>query len=635
MILRLSIFRTFCLPILLLKCAFTYAQVDSLEQKLNTTVNSDTRTLLLFEIGDYYLKRNPRKGAEYYQQALELSQKNRKRNAEYRALKSIGTVHFYLSEFDSCSLFWNKALNAAPRDSFKLRADIYNNLGALYVRSGEPDSSAYYHKLALRMRTAQKDSLGIANSNNNLGIHYRQSGDYDLALSYYLKALRMYTDLNRSKERSDVLNGIGLLYINLKEYDEAHKYLKKALEIREKLGNPLLIVQVLHNIGVVYYSKSDFITAEKYYLRFLAYSESVQDKRSRAGVLNNLGIIYNNRGESEKALKYYLEAYEIFQPMNDVQSFTKLCINIGLLYRDAENYDESIVFMERALEHVQNADQNDLKKRAFQGLAEAHELKKDYKNAYKYFVQYAKIKDTIFSQELSDNIAKYEAKYQLVAKARKIEKLNHKVSIKEKEAQLARSFRNGLIISSSLIFILLLLLLNRYRLRKKVHQQEQRILTEEKEKYRLETEVKNQQLQNKSIELSSLTMNAIHKNELLMNMADQLEETRKENPEISDALSQIERTIKGGLNMDADWDNFQKHFNGVHPDFFTTLKISFDSLTRNDLRNCAYIRMGLSDKEVSILMNIAPKSVKMNRYRLKKKLGLSENDSISSFLHSI
>ena len=48
------------------------------------------------------------------------------------------------------------------------------------------------------------------------------------------------------------------------------------------------------------------------------------------------------------------------------------------------------------------------------------------------------------------------------------------------------------------------------------------------------------------------------------------------------------------------------------------LKEAHPSLTKNDLKLCAYLRLNLSSKEIAPLLNISVHSVEIKRYRLRK-----------------
>ena len=119
-------------------------------------------------------------------------------------------------------------------------------------------------------------------------------------------------------------------------------------------------------------------------------------------------------------------------------------------------------------------------------------------------------------------------------------------------------------------------------------------------------------------------------------MQDVLEEIERLNfnhpEEIEGKISSIKQLLKSSAESEDVWERFKVHFEGVHPAFFENLQNKFPQLTPNDLKQAAYIRLNLSSKDVAIMMNITPKSAKMNRYRLKKKLALEQSDSLSEFL---
>ena len=59
------------------------------------------------------------------------------------------------------------------------------------------------------------------------------------------------------------------------------------------------------------------------------------------------------------------------------------------------------------------------------------------------------------------------------------------------------------------------------------------------------------------------------------------------------------------------------------------------NLSASDKRLCCYIKMGLSSKEIAPLINISHKSVEMARYRLRKKMELAPDASLTTYLDNI
>lgn len=159
-----------------------------------------------------------------------------------------------------------------------------------------------------------------------------------------------------------------------------------------------------------------------------------------------------------------------------------------------------------------------------------------------------------------------------------------------------------------------------------------RIENLEKEQELLKSKNDNLQLDvdNKNRELGISTMNLIKKNEILNNIKKELSH--------SDSASHIKYVIKlidKNLNDDDDWKLFEEAFNNADKDFFKKIKQLHPTLTPNDLKLCAYLRLNLASKEIAPLLNISVKSVEVKRYRLRKKMNLSQEANLSKYIFEV
>jgi DNA-binding CsgD family transcriptional regulator len=82
-------------------------------------------------------------------------------------------------------------------------------------------------------------------------------------------------------------------------------------------------------------------------------------------------------------------------------------------------------------------------------------------------------------------------------------------------------------------------------------------------------------------------------------------------------------------------DNFEKLFEEVYPDFYQKLLDINNSLTQNDLKLCACIRLNQTSKEIALRMGVSTRTIESQKYRLKKKLRLDENQKLLSFIISL
>lgn len=184
----------------------------------------------------------------------------------------------------------------------------------------------------------------------------------------------------------------------------------------------------------------------------------------------------------------------------------------------------------------------------------------------------------------------------------------------------------------------------RYKKKVKKHYEEERKLElekinkekEEKEKViiKLQNEKLQADIENKNSQLALSTMAIVRKNQLLQDIAQELEGLKNElGYRIPNKYySKLSKLITQDIESDYDWEVFEKLFDQAHQNFFKRLKEKYPSLTPSDLRLCAYLRINLSSKEIAPLLNISIRGVEERRYRLRKRLGLDTNDNLNDFI---
>lgn len=143
----------------------------------------------------------------------------------------------------------------------------------------------------------------------------------------------------------------------------------------------------------------------------------------------------------------------------------------------------------------------------------------------------------------------------------------------------------------------------------------------------------SQDVDSKSRELAVSTMSLIKKDELLALIKEDLNKTSDEAS--SRSIKSVITTINKNITEDNTWNVFKEAFDNADKDFLKKVKNAHNSLTPNDLRLCAYLRLNLSSKEIAPLLNISVRSVEIKRYRLRKKMDLPHEQSLVEHILSI
>lgn len=174
---------------------------------------------------------------------------------------------------------------------------------------------------------------------------------------------------------------------------------------------------------------------------------------------------------------------------------------------------------------------------------------------------------------------------------------------------------------------------NQEFMRQKVQELKQQEERNRREIIRIRNEQLERDLVRKSEELANSTMELIKKNELFQDIQEKVHDIQQYHRPID--FQQLSKLIETHIATGNDRHLFEQNFNQVHEQFFKKLIEHFPELSKGDLKLAAYLRMNLSSKEISQLLNITYRSVELKRYRLRKKMHLESEENLVEFMMSI
>lgn len=386
-------FRLFILIVLMGSNLAIQAQsiIDSLKTELNNASGTN-RVDILCELSNEMKFINSEQSLTYAQEAISLAQANSYPEGAANAYIIIGNVYRKLSEFNHSTENYEQALEISRKAGYVNGiARAYNGLGIANSLLGNYDKSLESFLNALKIHEQHGDSAGTADALNNIGIHYLFTDNPEQALEYYKKALKIRREIGNIESVAASLNNIGDVYADLGRPDEALQYFKESLSIREGEGNPDLIFALQINIGLLYSDLDDQDKAMEYYNKGLEIAEKIGDNWGIATTYNYMGLTHlkmRHYGQAEKSFKKSL-----------------------LLAREIEA--KSVV------------------KDVYRNLSDLSLEIKDYKRSLEYFKQFTEIKDSIFNETTSKQIAEMQTRYETEKKEAEINKLTVEKTIQE------------------------------------------------------------------------------------------------------------------------------------------------------------------------------------------------------------
>ncbi|MCC7332156.1 MAG: tetratricopeptide repeat protein [Flavobacteriales bacterium] len=342
------------------------------------------------------------------------------------------------------------------------------------------DSTVIVALKGIELAEKINDKPKVALFHNAIGMFYLQKTDYALALQHHLTSLKIRENLLLKKEIAISINNIGLVYQKIGNFEQSLNYFQKALEINKELKNKEGISLNLGNLSIIYSQQKDFEKAIMFAEKSLQEKRKLNDSASISATLSNIGNIYYEIQEFDNSLKYLSEALIISKKINYMKGVAIRLINIGELYKKKNNIDSAYIYFNSSLDISKKINDLELTAKNYQALSDIFYERKKYKEAYEYHKKFFTLSDSVFNQNVSEQISEMSAKYETEKKQKEIELLN-----KENEKQTAiaeeQSKKKNIIIFSSIAGLLLvtvfsLFLFNRFNLTKK-----QKAIIEEKQ----------------------------------------------------------------------------------------------------------------------------------------------------------
>jgi len=354
-------------------------------------------------------------------------------------------------------------LNRCSEDTNKVIT--LNDLAWEYI-GNNPETCTKYciQSASLAWKLKYIDGLGLAF--HTAGINYYTATRYYDAMAASLKATTCFEFTGNKKRLATVYNNIGNIYWALYKYKPAMQFQRKALRLQEETHNLKGISSSFLNIGLIYADMNRFDSALMFSFRSVEILKKLPGTPvylKLARVYNNIGMVYRKMNKIDEALKNYLISESYDKYFNNNQTKAVVIGNIAECYLTKNNYFEAQKYYEKKLALANEADSDDDKRIAFDGLAKVFEGLGKYREAYDYQSKSIDLNKKQYNIQSTQKIAELENKYNNDAGERKIEKLTGEKNIQDLKLQQQRIILFSVIGLAFLIIIFSIIIFNFYK----------------------------------------------------------------------------------------------------------------------------------------------------------------------------
>jgi CHAT domain-containing protein/Tfp pilus assembly protein PilF len=279
-----------------------------------------------------------------------LSQQRKKPDYECLFLGNIGLAYFYLSQFDSATVYCQRALRIARWQGDQLQeARNLANLGAISRNRREFAKSLNYFRQALILSQKIGNERMEGLCYRNIGTVYYFMYNYEKALRYYKKALPIFIKIKDEPSKSLVLWSLGLVYWNMGDYEKALVHHRRAYRIAQKTGDKWGQERYLGALGLVYWNLGKYTQALEAYQTALALADEIRDREGQSLVVGNLAILYSELGDQRKAVEFYQKALDIARKIGDRSEEGRHLGNLAISYFILGEYEKASSYFHQAL----------------------------------------------------------------------------------------------------------------------------------------------------------------------------------------------------------------------------------------------------------------------------------------------
>jgi len=534
-----------------------------------------------------------------------------------------------ISNYDSSLSYAEKAQTLSEKIGFKKRlANIFKSIGNIYFSIGNYSMALEYHSKSLELSQQMRNKGGIASSFNNIGNIYGAIGNYPKALEYFLKALLISEKIGSKDYIADNFNNIGNIYFALGNYSKAIEYDSNALIFYQDIKDMEGISTSLNNIGSIYGALQNYPQALEYFLKVLSLAREIDDKHDISFAMGNIGQLYSKQGECPKALEYDFNALNEAKTIGEKIEIALMYSKIGELYIQVKNYKQAKIFIDSAINLSKSIGDKENIRNAYWKLVILDTATGNYKMSYEDYTQYITYRDSIINLESVKKITQMEVTYKFEKREDSISVEQEKVGIiKAAEIKRKTIITDSAVVIAILTFLFAILLINRQQIKRKNDK-----LIFEKEKLQMESE-----LANAKIMLGEYIKNMMEKNKLLEQFKTDTEELKnfKSKEAEENRIEHLEHLNKTTILTEEDWNKFKDLFEQAYKGFFIRMKEKLPDLTKSEIRLICLTKLKLDTKEMAGILGVSYTTIEQTRYRLRKKLNLSKEDSLSTLAESV
>ena len=283
--------------------------------------------------------------------------------------------------------------------------------------------------------TTPKTEVTMADSFFSKGLTNYEQGNLESSLNYFLQSLKIYEKNGEKIEIANCYIKIGKINANLGNLSKTQELYNKALIIRKQYGNDDDIADAYISLGGLNGQMKNYDKALNYFNLSNKLFEKSGNRKGQIKTYKNTSLVYLNQEKYQIALEYAHKSLELAKELGTKLLIAHQLYNVAIIYREASDYENAILYFEKSLVLAKELKLKDYIKSIYYGLSNVNICLKDYKNAVIYLQRYNRMRDTLFNETTTRQIAEMQALYETEKKEQEIKIKDNEIKTQREKAK--------------------------------------------------------------------------------------------------------------------------------------------------------------------------------------------------------
>lgn len=438
-------------------------------------------------------------------------------------------------------------------------------------------------------------------------------GKYDMALEHAHKALEISGKQNSDGQTAELYRLLGSIYTSLNNTLNATSYLEKAREYYASQKDTFNLIKTMGTIAINHAQKKDYATSVRIFQEIYDMSVSQGNLTLQLVTLLNLAKLHNLSGNPDKGLSTlrHIEA-EIPDSIINRNYRTEFLLKKGELLLEKGRHAEAKACFVQGMQNGDTAGMSIDNRISFlKGISQIAMENGDFQTAAQHYSDILAIEDSLKSNDMQQ-------------KARDMEFIYNMKMHEQKMAELrGKSLRNQILLACAVCLFVAVAVLVYRRSKKKMSAA------------KADMDTLNRKLVQKRKEITNL---AIYYHEMRNVASAAVADIRKleadsDNPQRKE-LKRIARQLDEGFTNDIQTPIYA-YIDENYSEFIQKISQKYPDLVVSEKRICAMLLIDFSTKDISNVLNLSERSINNIRSKIRKKMEIKDNISISDFLKKL